>query len=114
MFQYRQALVRMRHVWGQDEAEKLDYVPGIFSVERHVRGKWACRHCERLKQAPVPARVIDKGIPAAGLLVHVPVAKFLDRLHLYRQEHIFGRAGMVDNGYDSESPDASWPYSTAG
>jgi transposase len=24
---------------GQDVAEKLDYQPGVFSVQRHVRGK---------------------------------------------------------------------------
>ena len=24
---------------GEDVAEKLDYVPGVFSVERHIRGK---------------------------------------------------------------------------
>ena len=27
---------------GEDVAEKLDYRPGVFSVERHVRGKWVC------------------------------------------------------------------------
>ena len=27
---------------GQDVAEKLDYQPGVFSVERHIRGKWVC------------------------------------------------------------------------
>ena len=80
---------------GEDVSEKLDYQPGVFSVERHVRGKWTCRHCERLVQAPVPAHVIDKGIPTAGLLAHVLVAKFMDHLPLYRQEHIFERAGMV-------------------
>jgi len=80
---------------GEDVSEKLDYQPGVFTVERHVRGKWACRHCERLIQAPVPAHVIDKGIPTAGLLAHVLVAKFMDHLPLYRQEHIFERAGMV-------------------
>lgn len=26
---------------GQDVAEKLDYTPGVFTVERHIRGKWA-------------------------------------------------------------------------
>jgi len=51
----------------EDVAEKLDYVPGVFSVERHVRGKWACSQCETIVQAPVPAHVIDKGIPTAGL-----------------------------------------------
>ncbi|MFO7026422.1 IS66 family transposase [Pseudomonas aeruginosa] len=56
---------------GEDVSEKLDYTPGVFTVEQHVRGKWACRQCETLIQAPVPAQVIDKGIPTAGLLAHV-------------------------------------------
>ncbi len=80
---------------GQDIAERLDYEPGVFMVERHVRGKWACAHCQKLVQAPVPAHVIDKGIPTAGLLAQVLVAKFLDHLPLYRQERIFERAGML-------------------
>ena len=46
-------------------------------------------------QAPVPAHVIDKGIPTTGLLAQVLVAKFLDHLPLYRQERIFERAGML-------------------
>jgi len=80
---------------GEDVAEKLDYVPGVFSVERHIRGKWACVHCETLIQAPVDAHVIDKGIPTTGLLAQVLVAKFADHLPLYRQEAIFGRAGLA-------------------
>ncbi|MBD8617275.1 IS66 family transposase [Pseudomonas putida] len=79
---------------GEDVSEKLDYTPGVFTVEQHVRGKWACRQCETLIQAPVPTQVIDKGIPTAGLLAHVMVAKFADHLPLYRQEKIFGRAGL--------------------
>lgn len=46
---------------GEDVSEKLDYTPGQFTVERHVRGKWAYAKCETLIQAPVPAHVIDKG-----------------------------------------------------
>src|SRR5690606_14833948 len=53
---------------GEDVAERLDYTPGVFSVERHVRGKWVCAQCETLVQAPVPAHVIDKGLPTCGLL----------------------------------------------
>lgn len=79
---------------GEDVSEKLDYTPGVFTVERHIRGKWVCDHCETLIQAPVPAHVIDKGIPTAGLLAHVMVAKFADHLPLYRQEKIFARAGL--------------------
>ena len=85
---------------GQDVAEKLDYQPGVFTVERHVRGKWACRCCSqrgegRLLQAPVPAHVIEKGLPTTGLLAHVLVAKFQDHLPLYRQERIYERAGHL-------------------
>lgn len=78
----------------EDVAEKLDYTPGVFTVERHIRGKWVCSKCKTLIQAPVPAHVIDKGIPTAGLLAQVLVAKYLDHLPLYRQEGIFERAGM--------------------
>jgi len=78
---------------GEDVSEKLDYTPGVFTVERHIRGKWACSQCRTLTQAPVPAEIIDKGIPTAGLLAQVLVAKYADHLPLYRQEAIFGRAG---------------------
>ena len=69
---------------GEDVAEKLDYVPGVFSVERHIRGKWACARCETIQQAPVQAHVIDKGIPTTGLLAQVLVGKYADHLPLYR------------------------------
>jgi transposase len=80
---------------GEDVAEKLDYVPGVFTVQRHVRGKWACAKCQTITQAPVAAHVIDKGIPTTGLLAQVLVAKYADHQPLYRQEHIFARAGLA-------------------
>lgn len=80
---------------GEDVSEKLDYEPGVFTVERHIRGKWACAQCEKLIQAPVAPHVIDKGIPTAGLLAQVLVAKYADHLPLYRQEGIFARAGFA-------------------
>ena len=80
---------------GEDVSEKLDYTPGVFTVERHIRGKWACKPCETLIQAPVAPHVIDKGMPTAGLLASVLVAKYADHLPLYRQERIFARAGFA-------------------
>jgi transposase len=80
---------------GEDVSEKLDYAPGVFTVERHIRGKWVCRSCETLIQAPVPPHIIDKGIPTVALLVHVLIAKYLDHCPLYRQEGIFERAGIA-------------------
>src|SRR5574343_1186523 len=83
----------MRRI-GEDVAEKLDYTPGGCTVHRHVRGKWVCACCQTLKQAPVDAHIIDKGIPSTGLLAQVLVAKYADHLPLYRQEAIYARAGV--------------------
>jgi transposase len=79
---------------GEDVSEKLDYEPGRFSVERHIRGKWACRQCETVSQAPVAPHVIDKGIPTTNLLAQVLIGKYADHLPLYRQEQIYARAGV--------------------
>jgi transposase len=67
----------------------------VFTVKRHVRGKWVCDDCETLIQAPVPAQVIDKGIPTSGLQAHVMIAKFADHLPIYRQDSIFDQAGLA-------------------
>ena len=80
---------------GEDISEKLAYEPGVFTVERHIRGKWVCAQCQTLIQAPLPAQIIDKGIATAGLLAQVMVAKFSDHLPLYRQEVLFARAGYA-------------------
>ena len=85
---------------GEDVAEKLDYQPGVFTVKRHVRGKWVCDCCHqrgegRPVQAPVAPHIIDRGIPTTGLLAQVLVAKYLDHLPLYRQEAIFESAGLA-------------------
>jgi transposase len=77
---------------GEEISERLDYKPGSFEVERHVRGKWVCRRCETLIQAPIPAQIIDKGIPSAGLLAHVLISKFADHIPLYRLEGILERS----------------------
>ena len=87
-------IARYKRVQFAAKSEKLDYAPGIFTVERHVRGKWACGACQKLVQAPVPAQVIDKGIPTSGLLADVAVSKFGDHLPLYRLESIYARAGV--------------------
>ncbi|MFT7014082.1 MAG: transposase [Pseudohongiellaceae bacterium] len=80
---------------GEDVSEKLDYQPGTFSVERHIRGKWCCRDCDSLIQAPVAAHIIDKGIPTTGLLAQVLISKYADHLPLYRQEQQFARSGVM-------------------
>ena len=79
---------------GEEVSEQLDCVPAQFFVHRHIRGKYACAACCTIQAAPMPAQVIDKGIPAPGLLAQVVVAKHDDHLPLYRQEEIYARSGV--------------------
>ena len=80
---------------GEEVSEQLDFIPARFQVLRHRRPKLACRHCETLESPPLPAQVIDRGLPTAGLLAQVLTAKYLDHLPLYRQSGIYARAGVV-------------------
>lgn len=41
------------------------------------------------------AQIVDKGLPTAGLLAQVLVAKFAGYLPLYHQEGIFACAGLA-------------------
>ena len=79
---------------GQEISEQLGCVPAQFFVLRHIRGKYACACCQRVQAAPMPAQMIDKGIPASGLLAQVVVAKHDDHLPLYRQTEIYARSGV--------------------
>ncbi|WP_248623603.1 hypothetical protein [Cobetia crustatorum] len=62
----------------------MNYTPDMFHVERHIRGKWVYDQCEKLIQTPMPTQIIDKGIPTAGLLAQVLIAKYADHLPIWR------------------------------
>jgi transposase len=80
---------------GEETSEQLELVPARLIVLRHVRLKYACKACtDGVKTAPMPKQPIPKGIPTAGLLAHVAVAKFDDHLPLYRQSEIWDRLGV--------------------
>ena len=48
---------------GEDVSEKLDYAPGQFTVERHIRSKWACKDCETIIQAYAGGKAARSSIP---------------------------------------------------
>lgn len=79
---------------GEDVSEMLNYVPGAFTVIRHVRPKLACGRCSKVVQLPAPSRPIERGMPAPGLLAQVIVSKYADHCPLYRQEAIYQRSGV--------------------
>jgi transposase len=80
--------------FGEDVSEQLERIPATFKVIRHVRPKFACAGCDRVVEAPAPARPIERGLAGPGLLAHVLVSKFGDHLPLYRQSEIFAREGV--------------------
>jgi transposase len=80
--------------FGEDISEQLERIPASFRVIRHVRPKFACAGCERVIEAPAPARPIDRGLPGPSLLAHVLVSKYGDHLPLYRQSQIYAREGV--------------------
>ena len=73
---------------GEDISEELDIVPAQYFVHRHIYGKWACRCCQILKQEPAAPRIIDGGIPAAGLVAHTMISHFVDHLPYVTFRHI--------------------------
>ena len=76
---------------GQEVSEQLDYEPGRFLRRRVVRRKYVHRtdlDCAPLI-APLPERLLDRSLPAPGLLAHIVVGKYCDHLPLYRQEQIY-------------------------
>ena len=85
---------------GEEVSEKLDIIPAVIQVIRHVRPKYSCKQCENIEEkgstvkiAPVPAQLIPKAIASGGLMAHILTAKFADALPFYRQERQFERLG---------------------
>jgi len=72
---------------GEEVTEELDWKPAKFIKRLYIRPKYV--NAERIVIAPLPARLIEKGLPGAGLLTHVIVSKYEDHLPLYRQEKIY-------------------------
>jgi len=76
---------------GQEISEQLDYEPGRFLRRRVVRNKYVHKtDPDRAPLiAPLPERLLDRSLPAPGLLAHLVVGKYCDHLPLYRQEQIY-------------------------
>jgi len=89
---------------GEEVSERLDIVPAEFFVHRHIHGKWACRCCQTLKQAPSEAELVEGGVAASGLIAHTLISRFVDHLPYYRQEAINARSGV----HTPRSTLASW------
>ena len=83
---------------GQEVSEQLDYEPARFLRRRTIRKKYV--HRLDLNRAPLlvplPERLLDRSLPAPGLLAQILVAKYCDHLPLYRQEQIFAQRHKIN------------------
>jgi transposase len=80
-------------VIGYDQSEQLDVEPAQYFVLVTKREKRACGSCEQggVAAAPVPARIIDKGLVSDRVVIDTVVSKYSDHLPLYRQSAILER-----------------------
>ena len=79
-------------VIGYEQSEQLDVEPARFFVVVTKREKRACKGCaEGVSAAPLPARIIDKGLVSDRVVIDTIVSKYCDHLPLYRQSAILER-----------------------
>ncbi|HTI98977.1 MAG TPA: IS66 family transposase [Dongiaceae bacterium] len=82
---------------GQEVSEQLDFEPARFLRRRTIRKKYVHRtEVDAVPViAPLPERLLDRSLPAPGLLAHILVSKYCDHLPLYRQEQIYAQRHQV-------------------
>jgi transposase len=80
-------------VIGYEQSEQLDVAPAQYFVRVIKREKRACRTCEEqgVRCAPLPARIIEKGLASDRVVIDTVAGKYLDYLPLYRQSAILER-----------------------
>ena len=79
---------------GKEITEELECEPAKFYIKRYIRYKYAAKNGDSVRIGELPQRVIDKGIPGAGLLAMILTNKYQDHLPLYRQKQIFARENI--------------------
>jgi transposase len=80
-------------VIGYEQSEQLDVEPAKYVVVVTKREKRACQSCEEqgVACAPLPARIIEKGLASDRVVIDTVVRKYADFLPLYRQSVILER-----------------------
>jgi transposase len=85
-------------VIGYETSEQLDVEPAKYFVLVTKREKRACQHCEQggVAAAPVPARIIEKGLVSDRIVIDTVISKYSDHLPLYRQSVMLEREAGVE------------------
>jgi transposase len=85
-------------VIGYEESEQLEVEPAKYFVLVTKREKRTCQGCDRagIFSAPVPVRIIDKGLVSDRVVIDTLIRKYCDHLPLYRQSVILERESGVE------------------
>ena len=81
--------------------EILDIIPPQFQVIRIIRNRYEDPTVRKeevenpIRIAPMPERVINRGIPSTRLLAYIIMSKFVDHLPYYRQLKMFKRIDVT-------------------
>ena len=78
---------------GEERSEVLEYEPAKFKVLVYIRETWSDAEGQ-IVTAPVPNKVIAKGLPGPGLLTQITLSKFEDHCPLNRQTRMYARSGV--------------------
>jgi transposase len=83
---------------GYESSEQLDVEPAKYFVRVTKREKRACKACEEqgVQSAPLPARIIDKGLASDRVVIDTVVSKYADYVPLYRQSAILERETGIE------------------
>jgi transposase len=79
---------------GVETSEQIDVIPEQVRVVQHQRVKYACPCCDLgIKVAPVPARIIPRGLFTESALAWIATGKYQFGMPLYRQAVLLRRFG---------------------
>lgn len=85
------------HEMGSDISHKLEMIPAKVVVHKHIRFKYACRHCQKeevstpILSAAMPAPAFPNSLASPSAVAHVMTQKFVMGIPLYRQEQQWER-----------------------
>jgi transposase len=88
------------HEMGTEIRQELKVIPAQLVLVKHIRAKYACRHCERneiqtpIVTAPMPAPAFPGSLASASAVAYIMSQKFVEGSPLYRQEQNFKRQGQ--------------------
>jgi transposase len=85
-------------VIGYEQSEQLDVEPAKYFVRVTKREKRACKSCEEqgVRCAPLPVRIIEKGLASDRVVIDTVVSKYADHVPLYRQSAILERETALE------------------